>query len=45
MVVKNCTECEYTHNCKSYYGGSSCKKRDEILKHVLDVEAERRKVK
>lgn len=32
MVVKNCRECEHTNNCRSYYSGLGCKKRDEILK-------------
>lgn len=25
MTVKNCTECEYYHTCRSYYGGTGCK--------------------
>ena len=45
MVVKNCRECEHTNNCRSYYSGLGCKKRDEILKHIAELEAERKKVK
>ena len=45
MVVKNCRECEHTNNCRSYYSGLGCKKRDEILKHVAELEAEKKEGK
>lgn len=45
MVVKNCRECEYTNNCRSYYSGLGCKKRDEILKHIAELEAEKKEGK
>lgn len=45
MTVKNCIECEHTNNCKSYYSGLDCKKRDEILKHIAELEAEKKKDK
>ena len=45
MVVKNCRECEHTNNCRSYYSGLGCKKRDEILKHIAELEAEKKEGK
>lgn len=29
MKVKNCTECEFTKTCNSYYGGLGCKMKEE----------------
>lgn len=29
MKVKNCTECEFTKTCRSYYGGLGCKMKEE----------------
>lgn len=45
MVVKNCRECEHTNNCRSYYSGLGCKKRDEILKHIAELKAEKKEGK
>ena len=31
-LPKNCRECEHNKNCKSYYGGSTCKHEEAINK-------------
>ncbi len=45
MVVKNCRECEHANNRRSYYSGLGCKKRDEIIKHIAELEAEKKEGK
>lgn len=29
MKVKNCDECPYRRECKTYYGSPACKQRDD----------------
>ena len=36
IIPKNCTECEYTNACESYYGGSMCQHRKEINKSAIE---------
>lgn len=31
----NCTECEYSKTCKSYYGAKGCKHEKEIVNTIL----------
>lgn len=33
---KNCLECEHGTNCKSYYGGTTCKHNEAINKTHSD---------
>lgn len=30
-MPRNCRECGYANGCKSYYGGSMCKHKEEII--------------
>ena len=32
---KNCRECPHSQNCRSYYGGSTCKYGDEINRAIV----------
>lgn len=32
---ENCWKCEYNNNCRSYYGGSLCKHKDEINRAII----------
>lgn len=43
MFVNNCNECEYTHNCKSFYGWTGCRQQEDILKHY-DEESKNKKI-
>lgn len=36
IVPKDCTQCEFTNRCSSYYGGSLCRYAEEINKRALD---------
>ncbi len=29
-IPNNCWECKHNKNCRSYYGGSLCKHKDDI---------------
>lgn len=36
---KNCIECEYYKTCtNAYYGSTTCKYHDDIMKAILDKE-------
>lgn len=36
VTPRDCTECEFTNTCMSYYGGSMCKHEKEINKTALE---------
>ena len=36
VTPKDCTECEFTSSCMSYYGGSMCKHEKEINATALE---------
>ena len=35
-IPQNCTECQYTNNCMSYYGGTQCKHEKEINAQAIE---------
>ena len=35
-IPQNCTECQYTSSCMSYYGGSMCEYEKEINKTAIE---------
>lgn len=44
QIPVNCTECQYTKNCQSYYGGPSCLFRDAINQKRLNLLVEIKKL-
>lgn len=37
LTPKNCLECQHTKGCRSYYGGSMCKYKDEIYRAYMEA--------
>ena len=35
-ALKNCKECMYASTCNSWYGGTSCKVKDEIYRTIIE---------
>lgn len=39
-MPNNCTECEYSKTCKSYYGAKGCEYEKEIVEAILRGDTE-----